>query len=59
MAIAKVAFDIPVWVDMLRLLKKHHVKVIAPSFQLGWTSFRKSTNLSVTGFLENVHGAIV
>lgn len=54
MAIAKVAFDLPVWFDMLRLLKKHHVKVIRPSVALGWTSFRKSTNLSITGFLENV-----
>ncbi|MFD2284845.1 hypothetical protein GJU39_19805 [Pedobacter petrophilus] len=54
MAGAKVAFDIPVWFDMLRLLKKHHIKVISPSFELGWISFRRSTNLSVTGFLENI-----
>ena len=54
MGAAKVAFDIPVWFDMLRLLKKHKVKLVKPSFELGWSSFCRSTNLSATGFLENV-----
>lgn len=54
MAVARIATDIPVYIDMIRLLKKEKITIVFPSIKLGWTNFLQSIYLSVTGLFDNI-----
>lgn len=50
----KLLSDIPIYIDMLRLMKKEKISYVKPSFSLGWHNFSKSLVLFVTGLFENL-----
>lgn len=52
-AVVRILADIPLYIDMLRLLHKEKIYFVRPSVKLGWTIFLKSIILSVTSLLEN------
>lgn len=53
-AAVRILADIPVYIDMLRLLRKEGISLVRPSLKLGWNIFMKSIFLSVTGLFENL-----
>ena len=53
LAVVRVLSDVPVYVDMIRLLRKEGVQVVYPSIKLGWQIFIRSSVISVTNLLEN------
>lgn len=54
MAVARIVTDTPVYIDMVRILKRENIKLVSPSIKLGWKNFLNSTFLSATGLLDNV-----
>ncbi|GHB62933.1 lipopolysaccharide biosynthesis protein [Persicitalea jodogahamensis] len=52
-AVVTLIYNIPLYIDMIRLLKKEKVYYIIPSLQLGWKTFVASLILSVKDLLEN------
>ncbi|WP_442592268.1 lipopolysaccharide biosynthesis protein [Pedobacter sp. AW31-3R] len=54
MAVARVLADIPIYIDMLRLLKREKISFVRPSFTLGWHIFIQSVGLSVSNLMENM-----
>ncbi|WP_069660969.1 lipopolysaccharide biosynthesis protein [Arcticibacter eurypsychrophilus] len=53
LAIVRVLSDVPIYVDMIRLLRKEGVKIVFPSLMLGWQIFVRSSVISVTNLFEN------
>lgn len=54
MATVRVLADLPIYIDMLRLLRKEKIFFVKPSLTLGWHIFIKSIGLSVSTLLENM-----
>jgi len=52
-AVATLVFDVPVYVDMFRLMRKHEIKFTRPSPQLGFRNFTRSLAVSGKLILEN------
>jgi len=50
----RILADIPIYIDMIRLLRKEGIVNTSPSIKLGWNIFIKSILLSVTGLCENL-----
>ncbi|HKG05825.1 MAG TPA: hypothetical protein VKB19_05170 [Pedobacter sp.] len=54
MALARIAANIPVWIDMLLLFKQEGIRPSYPSWILGWRNFVQSLYLCISGLLENM-----
>ncbi|MGV3558404.1 lipopolysaccharide biosynthesis protein [Larkinella arboricola] len=52
--ITSITYSIPLYYDMLRLLRKEGVTFQAPSWKLGYHNFVRSLALSAKGLLENI-----
>ena len=50
----RIVADIPIYIDMLQLLRKEGITGTTPSLQLGWRILIKSILLSITGLFENL-----
>jgi O-antigen/teichoic acid export membrane protein len=53
MASATVAFSIPVYIDLFRLLRREQIPFCRPSAKLGWKNFLRSLAISGKWLLEN------
>lgn len=53
-ASATVFYNIPLYLDIFKLLKKESIWFSTPSFNIGWKNFLTSLALSGKGLLENV-----
>jgi len=50
----RIIADVPIYIDMIRLLRKEGMTRTKPSLKLGWQIFMKSILLSITGLFENL-----
>lgn len=53
-ALVRILADVPIFMDMRRLLRREKITFSRPSLVLGWILFKQSVLLSVSSILENL-----